>query len=215
MTRGRGPALTRYNLLRARRRRDRVRKGTDLLVRKRRALVAELFRLAGPAVDAREEVAERAARAYPALLRALARHGGHDLRAIGWPRRTVEVRIRQAKVWGTGVAEIVERSPVRRSLPARGTAPGSTGPAAAAAADEFEAVVERLLDVASRETLMRRLGDALSRTSRQLNTLEQRVTPGLERQIAATRRVLEEREREEHGRIHHLLRRRATGPDRP
>lgn len=208
MTRGRGPAPTRYNLLRARRRLERVHKGTDLLGRKRRALVGELFQLAGPAVDAREEVAERARDAYPALLHALALHGGAGIRALGWPRRQLEVELRQAKVWGIGVAEIVDRGLVRRSLPARGTAPGSTGPAAARAAEEFEELVALLLDAASRETMIRRLGEALSRTSRQLNTLEQRVAPRLEEQITATRRVLEEREREEHGRIKHLLRRR-------
>lgn len=210
MTRGRGPAPTRYNLVRARRRLERVDKGADLLARKRRALVGELFRLAGPAVDAREKVAERARTAYPVLLRALAARGAAELRTTGWPGRTVEVEIRATKVWGAAVAEIVGRSPVRRSLPARETAPALTGPAVAAAADEFEALVELLLDAASREGLIRRLGDALSRTSRQLNTLEQRVAPGLERQIVTTRRVLEEREREEHGRIRHILRRRSA-----
>lgn len=208
MTRGRGPAPTRYNLIRARRRLRRVEKGTDLLTRKRRALVTKLFRLAGPAVDAREKVARAAEAAYPILLRALAEHGAADLDAIGWPRREVEVELRPAKVWGTGVAEIVDRTPVRRTQAARDAAPGSTGPAAAMAADRFEALVELLLDAAGREMLIRRLGEALSHTSRQLNTLEQRVAPELEAQIARTRSILDEREREEHARIQQLLRRR-------
>ncbi len=208
MTRGRAPAPTRYNLLRARRRLERVEKGTDLLMRKRQALVTELFRLAGPAVDAREKVAERAEAAYPLLLRAYAEHGATDVEAIGWPRREIEVRLRPTKVWGTAVSEIVERTPVRRSLAARDTAPAPTGPATAMAADEFESLVELLLDAAGREMLIRRLGEALSRTSRQLNTLEQRVAPDLEAQIARTRSILDEREREEHSRIKHLLRRR-------
>lgn len=208
MTRGRGPAPTRYNLIRARRRLQRVEKGTDLLMRKRQALVTELFRLAGPAVDAREKVSKSAETAYPILLRALAAHGADGLSAIGWPRREVEVELRPRKVWGTGVAEIVDRTPVRRSLAARDVAPGPTGPTAAIAADEFESLVELLLDAAGREMLMRRLGDALSHTSRQLNTLEQRVAPELEGQIARTRSILDEREREEHSRIKQLLRRR-------
>lgn len=215
MTRGRATAPTRSNLLRARRRLGRVRKGTDLLTRKRRALVGELFRLAGPAVDAREAMARRAESAWPALLRALAVHGEPGLTAIGWPRRPLEVEIRRARVWGIGVAEIVDHGPVRRSLPARGTTPAGTGPAAVAAADEFEALVELLLDAAGREALIRRLGRALSRTSRQLNTLEQRVAPELEAEVATTSRVLEEREREEHDRIKHLLRKREARRRRP
>lgn len=214
MTRGRGPAPTRYNLIRARRRLDRVEKGSDLLTRKRQALVAELFRLARPAVDAREKVSLRAETAYPILLRAYAEHGSADLRAIGWPRREIQVRLRPTKVWGTGVSEIVDRTPVRRSLAARDTSPAETGPAAAMAADEFESLVELLLDAAGREMLIRRLGEALSHTSRQLNTLEQRVAPDLEAQIARTRSILDEREREEHSRIKHLLRKRSRGRSR-
>jgi vacuolar-type H+-ATPase subunit D/Vma8 len=60
--------------------------------------------------------------------------------------------------------------------------------------------------------LIRRLGHALSHTSRQLNTLEQRVAPDLSAQITRTRRILEEREREEHARVKQLLRGRAEPP---
>jgi len=41
-----------------------------------------------------------------------------------------------------------------------------------------------------------------------VNTLERRVSPGLEAQIATTRRTLDEAEREEHLRLRHLLKRR-------
>jgi len=47
------PAPTRQNLLALERRLHHVAKGTALLRRKREALVAELFRLARPAVSAR------------------------------------------------------------------------------------------------------------------------------------------------------------------
>jgi vacuolar-type H+-ATPase subunit D/Vma8 len=147
-------------LLRARRRLDRVRKGVDLLHRKREALVRELFHLARPAADARSAIAEGAAHAYEALLEALAVDGGTALRPLGWPARELKVEVRPAQVWGLAVT----------------------------------------------------LGEALSQTSRQVNTLERRVSPGLEHQIATTRRPLDEREREEHLRLRHLLRRR-TGKD--
>lgn len=207
MNGGRGPAPTRYNLVRARRRLERVEKGSDLLSRKRRALVAELFRAAAPAAEAREELASLAERAYPALLEALGAEGAAALRALGWPGRRVEVEVRPVEVWGLELAEIERLSPVRRSLPARGTAPGPTGPAAVAATDAFEALVELLLDSASHELLVRRLAEGLARTTRQLNTLDQRVEPELEEQIRETERVLEEREREEVLRIRHVMRR--------
>jgi V/A-type H+-transporting ATPase subunit D len=128
---------------------------------------------------------------------------------MGWPEREIEVEILSSRTWGIGVAEIVGRSPIRRGLPARGTAPSLTGPAAVEATDRLEGLIELLLDAASREMLIRRLGRALSHTSRQVNTLELRVAPDLVEQIARTRRTLEEREREEHARVKQLLRARA------
>lgn len=199
-----GMAPTRMNLLRAGRRLDRVRKGVQLLRRKREALVNELFRLARPAADARAQIESRTRAAYPALLRALAVHGRSALQALGWPAREVHVELAAGSVWGIPVSRIVQRTPLRRTLSARATAPGSTGPAAVAAADEFETLADLLLDAAPREMLLRRLGEALSRTSRQVNTLERRLAPRLSSQITGVRRTLEEREREEHLRLKNL-----------
>ena len=92
---------------------------------------------------------------------------------------------------------------------ARATPPPSIGPVAAATTTAFEELTELLLDAANREALLRRLAEALSRTSRQVNTLEQRLGPELEAQRAGIRRTLDEREREEHLRLQRLLRQKA------
>jgi vacuolar-type H+-ATPase subunit D/Vma8 len=114
-------------------------------------------------------------------------------------------------VWGVPVARIVSRPPVARSIAARGHAPGLAGPASVEAAREFERLTELLLDAATREMLIRRLGDALAQASRQVHTLERRVAPTLVQQMTSVRHSLEEREREEHLRLKHLSRRH----DRP
>jgi len=205
-----GGGATRLQLLRQRRRLARVAKGIELLRRKREALVAELFRLARPAADARERIAERAGSAYAALLEALAGHGRTALRPLGWPEREVRVEVQPAEVWGVAVSGI-EAPAVSRSLAARGLAPGLAGPAATAAAAEFEALVDLLLAAAPRELLLRRLGEALASTSRRMNTLERGVEPGLRRDIAAVRRSLDERESEERVRLRGLQRKRRAG----
>lgn len=210
-----GPAPTRMNLLRALKRLERVRKGVHLLRRKREALVAELFRLARPASDAREQIVARARRAYPALLGALALHGRSGLRALGWPTREVAVRVDGVSLWGIPVTRIVARTPVARSLAARGTAPGSTGPAVALATTEFEALVDLLLDAAPREMLLRRLGQAVAQASRQVNALERRLAPGLAADVTRVRRTLEEREREERMRLKRLVRAPGGRSSRP
>ena len=213
-------APTRLNLLRGRRRLARLSEGAALLRRKREALVSELFKLARPAVDARTAIAARTATAYPALLRALAVQGQAGLRASAWPLRDVRVEIRPGQVWGIPVSDIVQRPPIRRTLGARATAPAAAGPAAVMAATEFEQLADLLLDAAPREMLLERLGQALAQTSRQVNTLERRLTPALTGQVARVRRALEEREREEHYRLRQVrrllgergARRQAVGP---
>jgi V/A-type H+/Na+-transporting ATPase subunit D len=205
---------TRMGLLEARRRLARVEKGRDLLRRKREALVAELFRLARPAMDARAVIDQRARQAYPALARALAVEGRAGVRAAGWPAPDIGVDIRTLQVWGIPVAEIVQPPRIRRSLERRGTAPGVTPPATVQATTHFEILTDLLLSAAPREMLLRRLGEALSRTSRQVHALEQRVTPGLEAEIARITGALDQREREEHLRLRRFVRRGRPAPGR-
>jgi len=208
----RGPAPTRSNLLRLRRRLGRVRKGIELLTRKRQALVRELFSVASPAIAARSRVEAEAAEAWPALLQALAAEGPDALGRLGWPRRQLEVEVTASESWGVTAALVQRLSPVRRSLAGRAQAPGLTGPEAALAADRFESLVEQLLDAASAELRLRRLAEALGRTSRQVNTLERRVAPQLGADVGRIRAVLEEREREDAIRLRRLLAGRQDGP---
>jgi len=206
-------APTRSNLIRHRRRLERVRKGIDLLTRKRQALVADLFRVARPAIEARSRVDASAARAYPALLGAAAMHGAAGIDAMGWPARQVEVELTLTESWGVASGAVQRLTPVRRTVEGRGQAPPLAGPAASVAAGAFEEMVELLLDAASTELLLRRLAEALRRTSRQVNTLENRVAPGLSTEIHRVRSLLEEREREDHTRLKHLLRLRQHPTD--
>jgi H(+)-transporting ATP synthase subunit D len=190
-------APTRLALVRANRRLQRLSRGAAVLRRKREALVTELFRIARPAADARDEIAALAREAYPHLLGALAQHGISGVRAIAWPGRDLTVELEPGSVWGVVVSRIVARPPIRRTLGARGTAPAGTGLAAERAADRFERLTDLLLDAAPREMLLRRLGQALAQTSRQVRMLEHRLAPRLRRDIARVRQALDEREREE------------------
>lgn len=199
---------TRLNLLRSRRRLDRVREGADLLRRKREALVRELLEHAGEAVDDRERIGSAAGAAYPALVEALARQGSAGLVASAEPLRDVSVTMRSTRVWGLPVG-IVEKAPtLERTLEARGTAPGPTDPSTIEAAQAFEMLAQILIEAAPREMLLRSLGKAVARTSRQVRALERRVEPSLFAAVSRMTNLLDEREREEHLRLRHFLRRR-------
>ena len=202
---------TRHNLLRVRRRLERVRTAAELLTRKRSALVNELFRTAKPVLDAREAAEWQAAIAFSALLHAQADRGQPLLRALALPEHEIHVDLRLTESWGLPAADIVGHDPVRRAPADRGVACGSAGPAAVSAASEFEALTELLLDTASRELLIRRLARALAETSRRVNLLERRVAPGLAAEMTRIESTLEEREREEQLRYRRLLDRTDVG----
>ena len=113
---------TRSGLVRASAQLDRVRKGRELLNRKREALITELFRSARPALDARQEVEERAREAHRALLDALAAHGAAGLRPYAWPDREIELELESRQVWGIAVPSVVSHTPIQRTLTTRQSA---------------------------------------------------------------------------------------------
>jgi V/A-type H+-transporting ATPase subunit D len=181
--------------MRCRRRLAQVRRGADLLRRKRESLVAELFDRARSAVTARTAVDDQAREAWRALWEALAWHGGDGLAPFGWPTRDIEVDLETIDVWGLKVPALVHCPTVARTLAGRGVRPGPGEAATQEAARAFEELVERLIEAAPEEHLMRRLGQALARTTRLVNTLEQRVATGLDADLTAIGRALDERER--------------------
>jgi V/A-type H+-transporting ATPase subunit D len=208
MISGHRPPATRSNVVRVRRRLEQVEKGAALLRKKRESLVAELFDRARPAVDQRRALERQASVAWRALLGALASNGRAQLQALGWPTREVRVDLAPLELWGMHVVDLAARPSLVRSLAARGTAPGLGDIAAVGAAVEFERLLEQLLEEAPKEHLMRLLGQALARATRLVNTLEQRVATSLTSDLAAMRRTLDEREREEHWRLKRIVARR-------
>ncbi len=203
----RSVAPTRSGLVRASARLGRVQKGRELLNRKREALISELFRSARPALDARKRVEDRANQAYGALLHALAARGEAALQAYAWPKREIILELEERQIWGIPVPSIISHSPIRRTLGGRETTAASVGPAAARTAAEFEQLIELVLESLPKEQLVRRLGVALSKATRQVNTLQLRVEPALTAELHALRGMLEERERDERSRLRHVLRR--------
>ena len=208
MTRTTHVPATRSNLLRYTRRLDQVRRGAALLNRKRQALIAELFARARTAVTSRETIDVHARRAWSLVWLALSSTGSDGLRPLGWPTREIDVELNGVDLWGIRAAELVNRPTLVRGLAARGILPGPGEASSHEAARAFEALLEQVLDAAPKEHAMRRLGQALSHTTRLVNTLEQRVAVSLAADLAEIRRALSEREREEHLRIKHLIKRR-------
>lgn len=200
-------AATRSALLQLKRRLDQVQRAASLLRRKRESLVTELLDRSKPAIDGRRAIDDQARAAWRSLLEALDGCGEAALVAAGWPTRPLHVELVPKTVWGLKLVELARPPQVVRGPAARATALGPQDAAAAQAASDLERLVEQVLEAAPRELLMRRLGDELARTSRLVNTLEQRVTGTVSEALRRGRRALEEREREEGLRLKHVARR--------
>jgi H(+)-transporting ATP synthase subunit D len=211
MTRTARAPATRSTLLRYARRLDQVRRGAALLKRKRQSLVEELFSRARTAATSREAIEAHARRAWRALWLALSASGSDRLAPLGWPTREIEVELGAIELWGLRTVALQNRPIVARGLAARGVLPAAAEAAGQEAARDFETLVELVLRAAPEEHVMRRLGQALSRTTRLVNTLEQRTAVRLMADLADIRRTLDERERDEHLRVKRLIARRHAG----
>lgn len=188
---------TRMNLLQRQNQVKLAQQGVDLLRRKRDALVADFFNIVRRALAARERLTRSAEQSYTLLSLAKAVEGREVLEAaaLADPRH-LSVGIETKNVWGTRIPTITTDE-VRRTMLSRGQDPVSTTARTIESADRFEEVMAALLDVASTEITLRKIGEEIKKTTRRVNALEQVVIPRIRGEIRYIRDVLEQRARED------------------
>ena len=188
---------TRMNLLQRQNQVKLAQQGVDLLKRKRDALVADFFNIVRRALAAREKLTRSAEKAYTLLSLAKAVEGREVLEAaaLADPRR-LQVEIETRNVWGTRIPTITTDQ-VRRTILSRGQDPVAVTARIIESADDFEEVLGVLLEVASTEVTLRKIGEEIKKTTRRVNALEQVVIPRIRGEIRYIRDVLEQRARED------------------
>jgi V/A-type H+/Na+-transporting ATPase subunit D len=188
---------TRMNLLQRQNQAKLAQQGVDLLKRKRDALVADFFNIVRRALAARQKLTRSAEESYTLLSLAKAVEGREVLEAaaLADPRR-LQVGIETRNVWGTRIPTITTNA-VRRTILGRGQDPVSVSARTVESADHFEDVVAALLEVASTEITLQKIGEEIKKTTRRVNALEQVVIPRIRGEIRFIRDVLEQRARED------------------
>ncbi|HAD81117.1 MAG: hypothetical protein A2509_09010 [Candidatus Edwardsbacteria bacterium RIFOXYD12_FULL_50_11] len=189
---------TRMNLLARKAQVSLAKQGVDLLKKKRDALVAEFFGVVRNTLESRNKLNAVAQEAVNQLNVAASIEGKPLLESAALAgKRQVMLQVAEKNVWGIKIPEVstahsLKRDPFKRGYNAA-TAPGRV----IKTADNFEEMIDLLVEVAGRETRLKKLGQEIKKTTRRVNALEQIVIPRLYRQMAYIKSVLEQRERED------------------
>ncbi|MDR5693909.1 MAG: V-type ATP synthase subunit D [Armatimonadota bacterium] len=187
---------TRMNLLQRRNQLRLAEQGVDLLKKKRDALVQDFFNVVRRALEARERLNRKCEEAYVLLSLTKAWEGREALESAALARKQelfVDIDIRN--VWGTKIPEV---SPVNgRATPSDRYNPVDVSAGTLETRSNFEEVLAALLEVASTEVKLKKIGEEIKKTTRRVNALEQIVIPRIRSEIRYIRAVLEQRERED------------------
>ena len=189
---------TRMNLLARKAQVSLAKQGVDLLKKKRDALVSEFFGVVRNTLESRNKLNAVAQEAVNQLNISASIEGKPLLESVALAgKRQVMLEVAEKNVWGIKIPEVstarsLKRDPFERGYNAA-TAPGRV----IKTADNFEEMIDLLVEVAGRETRLKKLGQEIKKTTRRVNALEQIVIPRLYRQMAYIKSVLEQRERED------------------
>jgi V/A-type H+-transporting ATPase subunit D len=197
-------SATRSELLARRARITLAAQGRDLLKERRSALVREFNQLGASALASIDALDRDAAAAGRLLGLAVAAHGPEPVQSAAFAAHgEVEVSLRTRSVAGVPIVEI-DKQPVARARTDRGYSLAAAPARLDDVAEHFEAVLDKLLELAVLELSVRRLADEIARTTRRMNALEHVVVPRLEREQAHISLILEEREMEDRVRLRRM-----------
>ena len=171
--------------------------GRDLLREKMDALIQEFFHIMVSVSKSREELEETAENAQRCLLIAQAVDDPVTLKSASLAtKRVVSLDIRGKNIMGVPVP-LVEKRSVTKSVLERGYSIIGMSGRIDEVAEQYEAELDLIIELAETETSLRRLGDEIQMNRRRVNALEQVLIPELKKQAKYIKIAIEERERED------------------
>ena len=178
--------------------------GCEILKEKRNSLVRELMKIVPELLRNTEALEASMSRSYQSLTQMLALDGPEvsgscAVAAAG----EIFVGMESSSVMGVPIPKIEVPNPMRAS-DARGYNLLGTSTRVDLTARDFEIALQRLMELASKEISLRRVGEEIRKTNRRVNGLEQIVIPRLKQQSKYIQMVLNEREREDTFRLRRI-----------
>ncbi len=202
---------TRTNLLLIRERAVSVVNSIRILKARKQALTRKFIDTTRPFLRSREEIRSRYGKALIGLDLSLGHEGKEVIESMALAAaRDFRIDITEKAIWGLKYNEIAACDTPVRSPDERGYDCFSTTPHLEDCAQQFEKIVESMINMAAFEGKLKRLGDEILKTTRKVKVLEERTLPGLNVQARAIAQHIGEREREAHCRLKRYKKRKPS-----
>jgi V/A-type H+-transporting ATPase subunit D len=193
---------TRTNLLLLKEKTRSVTGSVGILKARRLALIREFLSMSVPFLRSREEIRAAYARALAEMHLALGHEGEEFVESlVGVAGRDLGVEITERSIMGLSYRDVTMKEDPVRSPDERGYDYQHTTPHLEEAIGLFESILAEMLEIAAFESKMKRIGDEIVRVSRRIRVLEERILPGLNRDMRDIAQYIGERERESYYRL--------------
>ena len=193
---------TRTNLLLLKEKSKSISNSISILKARRQALIQEFLNTTVPFLRSREDIRKTYGKALDEMALSLGHEGKSGIESITFAvERDMGVDIIEKSIWGLKYKDlVVNKNPVRET-DQRGYDFCSTTPHLEEGIYLFERVLESMLEIAAFENKLKRLADEITRITRKIKVLEERVLIELKHQIKTITQYIGERDRESYYRL--------------
>ena len=207
---------TRTNLLLLKEKKQSVNNSVGILKARRQALIREFLATSVPFLRSREDIRKTYGKAIGELKLSLGHEGRGAVESIALvTKRELGVEMAERSIWGLRYRDVVMHESPVKTPEERNYDYRSTSPHLEESIFLFEKIVESMIEIATYESKLKRLGEEIVKSTRRIRVLEERVLPELTHQIKVISQYIGERERETYYRLKHFKNIRSLSQEKP
>ncbi len=171
--------------------------GHGILEKKRDGLIHEFMEIAGEAKEINQELADCYSQARLKLVLAKVYDGEDTIKSNAFPiNNEPKISSSTSNIMGVVVPEIQSEG-IRKQITQREYGITSSTSRIDSVAEEYEKLLEKIVDAAETQTKILKLLEEIEKTKRRVNALEHKVIPEQKEALNKVSQILEETEREE------------------
>jgi len=193
---------TRTNLLLLKEKTHSVNNSVGILKARRQALIREFLATSVPFLKSREDIRKSYGKAIGELKLSMGQEGKGTIESLALvTKKDLAVEMAERSIWGLRYRDVVMHESPVRTPDERNYDYRSTSPHLEESIFLFEKIVESMIEIATYESKLKRLGEEIVKSTRRIRVLEERLLPELTRQIKVISQYIGERERETYYRL--------------